>query len=705
MPATLRTSTDSDRVMTITLDLPDRPVNILSSPVLRELDELIARIELEKPRAVMFTSIKPRSFVAGADLSEMRAMTRPQLDAYLALGQTIFGRIAQLAIPTVAAINGDALGGGLELALACGCRVAADDRAIQLGLTEVKLGLVPGFGGTVRLPRLIGLAPALAMMGAGQTIPPREAMRLGLVDEIAPREALLGTARRLVLARPRNQCNQRPERDPVSPQERNHLLDQAEYDAEQRSQGRYPAAARLVDVIRSAYEHGIDRALVAERKALLDLLEGETGRNLVRNFFMRQSARKVAAAQVAANPSSVRRAAVIGGGTMGSGIAHGLIRAGIDVHLIEASDALASAASGRVRKVLADDVAAGRLDDVESQRAGALLHVQSDWRGIELADIVIEAVAEDMNIKRDVFARLNREARPDAVLASNTSSLSIAALAECTTRRESVIGMHFFNPVPKMPLLEIVRTKQSSGPALATVVALGARLGKAPILVNDAPGFVVNGLLIPYLSEALRVIAEGAPLDAIDRAIVNWGMPMGPVTLIDHIGLDVCVGIFKVMAPSRGARVILPRAMEQAIQNGWLGRKAGRGLYVYDPTQKHAPPPVNHELVGLLLQHPATPPAEEQLEWRPMLMMANEAVRVLEDHVTDSAEAIDLAVLLGLGMGQFRGGILRWVDSVGADKIVARLNELAKTLGPRFAPSPLLVELAKSKRLVSEYKR
>jgi 3-hydroxyacyl-CoA dehydrogenase/enoyl-CoA hydratase/3-hydroxybutyryl-CoA epimerase len=558
----------------------------------------------------------------------------------------------------------------------------------------------------VRLPWLIGLAPALSMMIAGQTVPPREALRLGIVDEVAPREGLLGVARRLLLAKhPVSQCNQRSQRDPVSPQERNHILDQAEYDAEQRFKGHYPAPQRLIGVIRAGYEHGAQRGLSAERKALVELLEGETGRNLVRLFFMRQGAKKVAAAQVPASPILVRRATVIGGGTMGSGIAHGLVRAGIDVHLIEATDELASAGAARVRKLLADDVSGGRIDESESQRASALLHAESDWRGVELADIVIEAVAEEMDVKRTVFARLGKEARPDAILASNTSSLSIAALGATTPRAASVIGMHFFNPVPRMPLLEIVRTKQSSPTALATAVALGARLNKAPILVNDAPGFVVNGVLIPYLSEALRLMAEGASPHEIDRAIVDWGMPMGPITLMDHIGLDVCAGIFKVMAPSRGPRVVLPRGVDEAISRGWLGRKSGMGFYQHDSGAKGQPPPLNQELVLSMLQPSLPHPGQEQLQWRPMLMMANEAVRVLEDHVTDSAESIDLSVLLGLGMGQFRGGILRWVDSVGADKIVSRLNDLARAHGPRFAPAPLLIDLAVKKQSISEYKR
>jgi 3-hydroxyacyl-CoA dehydrogenase/enoyl-CoA hydratase/3-hydroxybutyryl-CoA epimerase len=705
MPTTLRISTDSETVVTVTFDLPDKPVNILSSSTLKELDELVTTLQQDRPRGIIFTSIKPRSFLAGADLAEMRAMSRPQLDAYLGRGQTIFDKIAALEIPTAAAINGDALGGGLELALACGCRVVGDDRAIQLGLTETKLGLIPGFGGTIRLPWTIGLSQALSMMLVGQTVAPKEAQRLGLVDEVAAREGLLAAARRLLLARPRSHCNQRPPREMLSPQERNHILDEAEYEAEKRSQGRYPAALKLISVIRTGFENGVERGLRAERKTLIDLLEGEPGRNLVRNFFIRQGARKVAAAQVGGTPLPVRRAAVIGGGTMGSGIAHGLIRAGIDVHLIEANDELASAASARVRKVVSDDLTSGRIDESESQKATSLLHAQSDWKGVELADIVIEAVAEDMNIKRDVFARLDRTARRETILASNTSSLSIAALGACTSRTANVIGMHFFNPVPKMPLLEIVRTKQSSPNALATAVALGAKLGKAPIVASDSPGFVVNGLLIPYLSEALRLIAEGASVQAIDHAIVRWGMPMGPVTLMDHIGLDVCVGIFKVMAPSRGSRVVLPRAIEEACKSGWLGRKSGRGFYIYDPANKKAPPQVHQELVSSLQMQPTTVPTEEQLEWRPMLMMANEAVRVLEEGVTDSADAVDLSVLLGLGMGPFRGGILRWVDSVGADKIVARLTDLAKGHGPRFAPAKLLVELAKSRTLVSEYKR
>ncbi|HEY7088708.1 MAG TPA: FAD-dependent oxidoreductase [Tepidisphaeraceae bacterium] len=708
MASSFRTSLDSDRILTVTFDLPDKPVNILSSHVLKELEELIGQISRDFPRGVIFTSIKPRSFVAGADIVEMQKMNRPQLDAYLALGQSIFDRMSRLHMPTAAAINGDALGGGLELALACGWRIAADERSIQIGLPEARLGLVPGFGGTVRLSRLIGLGPALDMIMQAQTVPPREALKLGIVDEVVPRDGLVSAARQLLLSKPLDHPNSRIDRsvDPV-PQERNQILDEAEYKAEQRWHGQYPAPVRLIGVIRKGFEHGHEAALAAERKALTELIEGPVGRNLMRLFFLRQGAKKVAAEQAGAPPLAVKRAAVIGGGTMGSGIAHGLIRAGIDVHLIEANNVLANAASARVRKLLADDLASGRIDEAESQRAGAMLHVQDHWRGIELADMVIEAVAEDMNVKREVFTRLDREARKDAILASNTSSLSLTTLAACTSRPQSVMGMHFFNPVPKMPLLEIVRTAKSSPQAIATGVALGARLGKAPFIANDAPGFVVNGVLIPYFSEALHLIEEGVPIDVIDRAMLAWGWPMGPLILMDHIGLDVCVGIFKAMAPSRGPRIALPRGLEEGIQRGWLGRKSGRGFYVYDPNApKGTPPSVNQEIVGLLVAARSVPiPTEDQIQWRLMLIMANEAAYVLGDHVVDSPDSIDLAVLLGLGMGSFRGGLLQWCDSVGTRETAQRLTELAKSHGPRFTPAPLLADLAKGNRPFSDLRR
>ncbi len=707
MASTLRTSTDAERVMTVWLDLPDKPVNILTSQALAELDELVAGITSVRPRAVIFASAKPRSFLAGADLVEVQRMTRPQLDAYLTLGQSVFGRISRLSMPVAALIAGDALGGGLELALWCGYRLAADDRSITIGLPEVKLGLVPGFGGTVRLPRLIGLAPALGLMTSGQTVSPKEALRLGIVDEVVPREALFAAAKRLLLSRPKDRPNLRPDRSAGdSPQDRNRLLDEVEYDIERKTRGNYPAPQQLVDVVRASFQHGEEAALLAERKALISLLESETGRNLARVFFLRQGARKRAAEQAGAAPLPVRLAAVLGGGTMGSGIAHALIRAGIDVHLVEINAPLADAAGGRVRKILDEDVAAGRIEQVDLQRDLALLHLETDWQAIPEADLVIEAVAENQAIKQAVFTSLGRQARSDAVLASNTSSLRIGELGEAASRPARVIGIHFFNPVPKMALVEIVRSKASEAAAVATGVALAARLGKSPIVVNDAPGFIVNRILMPYLSESLRLAGEGVAIEAIDQAMRDWGMPMGPFALIDQIGIDVLAGIFNVLSPQLGARVVLPRAIVEAQARGWLGRKSDRGLYVYDPKQpRQSQPPVNRELLSLLCEETVPAPASDEIQRRLIFTMINEAARVLEERVTDSAEAIDLASLLGLGMAPFRGGLIRYADSLGTPQLVSQLRDLAMTLGPRFAPAPLLVELAKSKRSISEGRR
>ena len=692
---TLRLTTDSDWITTIWIDVPGKGVNTLSPRVLADLDVALNHIEHDRPHGLIFASAKNHSFIAGADLFEIRKMNREQMLQFLADGQALFSRIANLSMPTVAAINGDCLGGGFELALACNMRVAAMDASISIGLPEVKLGILPGWGGTVRLPRLIGLTRALPLLLAGKTLPPKKALRAGLLDEVVRPEALQAAARRRVMGTKPTRRHSLVERTAASvPLIRNRILARAEKETLATTLGNYPAPIRLIEVVRRGCEQGEAAGLEAEREAIGDLIETDASRNLIRLFFLKQGAKRQIADQLRAKPVDVKRAAVIGGGTMGAGIIHALARAGIDVRLVEVNVKAASAGLARVKRLLDDDVSAGRLDRVAARNAMNRVAPCTDWTGLHLADIVIEAVLEEMPVKKEVFARLERLTRPDAVLATNTSSLSVAEMAVATAHPERVIGLHFFNPVAKMPLVEVVRTDANREEPLATAAALAGRLGKTPVLVRNAPGFLVNRVLIPYLAEALAVAGEGVPIERIDAALKQWGMPMGPFELLDTIGLDVAEHVLLTLGRVLRDPPQIPRALDLALQRHWLGEKSGRGFYEHPSKHRRgASLVVNAELQKALadvqntdLSLDASSEQQEAIAWRLILPMVNEAARVLEENVTDSTDTIDLATVLGLGLAPFRGGLIQFANTVGLPAIVERLEALERQFGSRFAP-------------------
>ena len=701
----IRTTTDADQILTVWFDNPDKPVNTISPDFLTELADLIGVIERGKPRGVIFASAKSRNFIAGADLFAIRSMTEEQVALFLAEGQSLFQRISQLPMPTVAAINGDCLGGGLELALACSMRVAADSASISIGLPEVKLGILPGWGGTVRLPRLIGLSRALPLILAGKALPPKKALRSGVVDEVVRPEALQAAARRLVLKPVTRHSLPLAERaiSGLGTLRRRAYAAARAKTAEQ-THGNYPAPLRIIDVIETGMERGETAGFDAERRGLVELMSTEPSRNLLRLFFLRQGAKKAVTTAISAKPREVNYAAVIGGGTMGAGIVHALARSGLQVRLIEVDPKAAAAGLTRVGKLFQDDVAAGRMTQLEARHALNRVSPTHQWTGLGLMDLVVEAVLEKPELKLEVFGKLDRLCRPDAVLASNTSSLSLTEMAAATAHPGRVVGLHFFNPVPKMPLVEIVRTRESDPEALATAAALAGKIGKTPVLVSDAPGFLVNRVLIPYLAEALALAAEGVSITSIDKALKDWGMPMGPFELLDEIGLDVSLHVLNSLNTQTGSRMSIPGALVEAVDRGWLGKKSGSGFYNYGG-KRGAAPPINEQMSdAFTTAPPTTPPEEQAMQWRLVLPMVNEAARLIEEGVTDSTDAIDLATVLGTGLAPFRGGLIRFADTVGIDSIVARLSDLAAKLGPRFEPAPLLRRLAAAHRMLSEFR-
>ena len=702
----LRTSVDADGVMTVTFDAPGKGVNTINGQLLQDLTAAVEQAEREKPKGVIFASAKDGCFIAGADLFEIRKMAGDvqRMTGFLADGQSLWNRIEKLPMPTVAAINGDSLGGGFELALACTYRVAADDGSINIGLPEVKVGILPGWGGTTRLPRLVGLRKALPLLLAGKALPPKKARKAGLVDETVRPEALLSAAKRLVLSgKAPNRKLPLVDRLTAAAPLRNIVIDKATKQTLEQTHGNYPAPMQILRVVKVGLEQGFEAGLAEERKGLRELIDQPASQNLMRLFFLKQGLKKSVAAQLnGARPAEVTHAAVIGGGTMGAGIVHSLARAGVNVRLVEVNEKAAAAALGRVKKMLDDDVYSGRLSALEAKHAFARVSPTTDWTGLNLADVVIEAVAETMDVKREVFGKLDKLCRPDAVLASNTSSLSIAEMADATTRPGRVVGMHFFNPVPKMPLLEVVRAQKSEDGALATAVALGSRMGKVPILVKDAPGFLVNRVLIPYLAEAIVMATEGAPIPLVDEVMKKWGMPMGPFELLDEIGLDIGAHVLKSLGSKLDPPLEPSPQMARALEKGWLGKKSGKGFYVYDGKKKSAKLELNHEMASLISGGKVAPElSDAHIQWRLVLPMVNEAARLLAEGVTDSADTVDLATVLGTGFAPFRGGLAKFADSVGMDQVLVRLEELAAKHGPRFNPAAAIKPLAAGRQPMS----
>ena len=696
---TARVSTDSDGVMTVWIDVAGKSVNTITSKMLEDLTEIVVLVEREKPKAVIFTSAKPDCFIAGGDLFEIRSLTAATMTDFLAGGQRLYDRIANLPMPTVCAMNGDCLGGGMELALACNYRVAADDGSINIGLPETKIGILPGWGGTVRLPKLIGITRALPLILQGKALPPRKAKKIGMIDEVVRPEALQAAAKRIALNGVQRKTKMALiDRLCSKAFIRKRVLASAEKKTLAATHGNYPSAQKVIDIVRTAHDLGHAAGLEAERQSLRDMIDTDASHNLMRLFFLKQRVKRGIAEQLKASPADVKCAGVIGGGTMGAGIAYAMIRAGLQVRLIEVNAQAAAAALGRIRSTLDEDVKAGKLTPLEAKHAFNRVSPSIDWTGLGSCDLVVEAVAETMEVKREVFGRLDKVCRPDAVLASNTSSLSITEMAAATSRPNRVVGLHFFNPVSKMPLVEVVRTPQSDDASLATAAMLSQKIGKVPVLVKDAPGFLVNRVLIPYLAEALVLAEEGASVTEIDETMKKWGMPMGPFELLDEIGLDIGAHVLASLGSKLDPPLKASPVVGRALERKWLGKKSGLGFYVHSK-KKGAKPKVNEELISLLTAVPTkVERSEEDVIYRLVLPMVNEAARLLAEGVTDSADTVDLATVLGIGFAPFRGGLAKFADKVTVDGLVEKMLDLSRRHGLRFRPAPALEWLAKEKR-------
>jgi len=700
--AALTLGVDGDGVAWIVFDRPGSKVNLLTAEALATLDALLGEVEESaragRVRALIIRSGKDGSFIAGADVGEIGAVATEE-DGYRAAreGQRIFQRVAAMPVPTVAAVDGLCLGGGTELILACRSRIASDRPETKIGLPEIRLGILPGFGGTTRLPRLVGLTAALPMILTGSTARASKARRIGLVDETVHPAILYRRAAALALEGKRGAGAKRTLVAKVLDGPGAAVaLRQARKQVMRETRGRYPAPLAALDVIAESRGKSLERALDMEAHALGRLIVTDVSKNLVRVFGLMEGAKKAGPRDV--EPRAVRKAAVLGAGVMGGGIAQLLAQRGCTVRLKDIDAGAIGRGLLHARQLFDRSVKKKRLGKLDATRGMNAISGTLEYTGFRGVDIAIEAVVERLDVKRTVLREVEARLDPDAVLVSNTSSLSITAMQEALERPADFCGMHFFNPVHRMPLIEVVRGRHTGDRAIASVVALARRLDKTPVIVNDGPGFLVNRILAPYLNEAGWLLGEGGAIDAIDRILLDFGMPMGPLRLLDEVGFDIARHAGATMQEAFGERMRSPPALDALPATGLLGRKGGLGFYRYEKDREAG---VNEEIYAKLA--PSVPASRTTIDHaavrdRTVLSMVNEAARLLDDGIAAGPGDVDLAMITGTGFPPFRGGLLRWADSLGIDVVLARLEGLAGSTGSRFEPAPLIRRLASEAR-------
>ncbi|SEL68284.1 3-hydroxyacyl-CoA dehydrogenase / enoyl-CoA hydratase / 3-hydroxybutyryl-CoA epimerase [Stigmatella aurantiaca] len=718
-----------DGVAVFTFDLPDSAVNTLSPETGLAFDALLTRAEqAPEVKAVVFISGKKDNFVAGAKIDFLQKIKTAEEAATVARNaQKGFDRLDAFPKPVVAAIHGSCLGGGLEWALACDYRLITDSPKTVLGLPEVQLGLLPGGGGTQRLPALIGVQAALDLILTGKHVKPSKAKRLGLVDEVVPvsllRSLALRRARELAagtlkverahgqglkavaaqskkglagffkgLANKEMWTEVALEDNPLG---RKLLFDQARKQLLKKTRGHYPAQEKALKAVRVGVVSGRQAGLETEARLFGELVVSDVSQRLVELFFATTALKKengTANPQVKAR--EVKKVGVLGGGLMGGGIAYvSSALQGVPVRVKDKDDLGAGRALKQVQSILDERVKKRSLTGREATAKMALVSAGTDYSGFKTVDLIIEAVFEDLKLKQRVLAETEAVTHDGCIFASNTSSLPITELAKASRRPELVIGMHYFSPVNKMPLLEIITHPGTAEWVTATCVEVGRKQGKTVIVVNDGVGFYTSRILAPYMNEAAYLLAEGADIAELDKALVDFGFPVGPITLLDEVGIDVAHKVGPIMEAAFGKRLAAPKTLDKVIEDGRLGRKNKKGFYTYDGKKKEVDLSV-YALLPTGQDRKAIDRAE--MAERCVLQMVNEAVRCLGEGILRSPRDGDVGAIFGLGFPPFRGGPFRYADSLTPAALLQRLEHYHDKFGERFAPAPLLVETVKA---------
>ena len=697
---TLTLKKRGDGVAVLLFDTPKKPVNVLSGDLLREAGPLMEQIQEDDAIvACVLASAKPDSFIAGADLDEVVGMTAAEAEAISRGAHGWLDRVEASRKPFVAAIHGAALGGGLEVALACAYRIASDHPKTVLALPEVMLGVLPAAGGTQRLPRLLGLQRALPMLLTGKRVRAAQAYRHGLVDALTSPGGLVETAAKAALSlasgtlRPSRDRQPLVEKPLALPPLRAFVLGKARDAVTRKTRGLYAAPLEILACVEKGLADGAKAGSEEEAVRFGKLVGSERSKNLIRLFEAMTALKKTPQGD---EPAAVKRLGVLGAGLMGEGIAAVSLSLA-PVVLKDVSEEGLSRAAKSLRKGLDRRVRSGALTRLERDRQWYGLRPTTRPEDLAGCGLVIEAVFEDLALKRKVLAETEAVIAPDAVFASNTSALPIREIAAKAKVPERVVGMHYFSPVPKMPLLEVVVAEKTSPRAVATARAFGVAQGKTVIVVKDGPGFYTTRILGPFINEAVVLLDEGAAIPALDAALLEFGFPVGPVALLDEVGIDVAAHVSADLGKAFAARGAAPSAtFARLFDAGYKGRKNGKGFYLYPKDRAPgAPKEVNADVYDFFGGSSRKRMAPDDLVDRLALLMVNEAAWCLAEGVVASPRDGDAGAVLGLGFPPFRGGPFRHVDAVGAEGIVGRMEELAEACGKRFTPAPLLVEMAR----------
>ncbi len=688
----IRREINDDNICVLTFDRENSAANIFDRATLAELAEHLGAIASDaKISGVIFISSKPAIFIAGADLHSLQTFGEADLRQFIELGQNVFKKVSALKIPTVAAIHGACVGGGYEICLACDYRIASPDRVTKIGLPETKLGILPAWGGSTRLPRLIGVGRALDVILGGKTPSSKQALRLGMIDDLAPRESLLRVASQVIakgMRRRRNGALQLPLLNAalgqiISPWVRSRLM--------RKTRGHYPALLKALEVVTAAASSwNENESFEHERKAVLELAGTDECKNLLRIFMLQERAKKIALAPNLEMPKA-RRATVIGAGVMGAGIAQWLSARGLRVILRDIDAERVAAGMARISRLYDAGVKKRAMSRLEARDGMDRISPSAVEVPLRNVDLVIEAAVEKMDLKKQIFAQLDGVVDPSTVLATNTSALSISELAAATKNPSRVVGIHFFNPVHRMQLVEVVIGRETSTEAAQRALRFVQQIGKLPVVVRDSPGFLVNRILLPYLIEAGRFFEMGASVADIDEAMLDFGMPMGPLRLIDEVGVDIATDVANTLAAKFPERLRVPQVLVRMMEAGMLGRKNGRGFYIHKKGAEARP---NEEAKQFRQGDSANEVGRQELQRRMVLLMVNEAARCLEEQVVNEAADVDFGMIMGAGFAPFRGGPLRFADANGVAQIHAELERLAAVGGPQFSPCELLKQMA-----------
>jgi len=710
-----RLTVEADGLAVLEFDTPGEKVNKYSRPVMLEfervLDLLATRADV---KALVLISRKPGIFIAGADVNEIAKADKGADPEMIRGPHRTFSKLANLPFPTVAAIDGACVGGGCETVLSMDWRLASDSPKTQIGLPEIKLGILPAWGGTTRLPRMIGLAGALDIILAGKVLDAKRAKKAGLVDEVVPAALLEEVAKGYALRKigSKKRSNAGPGGGPARVREaallekvlegpaKSVVFNKARASVMKETKGHYPAPLAALAVVEKGFGAPFDKALEAEVEGVGTLVGTPTMRNLVGLFFRMEEVKKETGVEAlgagAIKPRKVVRVGVLGAGAMGGGIAQLAADKGLPVRMKDIKPEALALGYAQAARIWKEKLKKRRMTKFEFAGKMALLGGSLDYAGFEMCDITIEAVLEKMAVKHAVLAEWERVVPPGAIFASNTSTLPITDIAANATHPERVVGMHFFNPVYKMPLVEVIYGKKTDPEVTATIFDLAKKMGKTPVVVKDSPGFLVNRILGPYIAEAARLVLEGVDFTAVDKAMRAFGMPVGPIELLDDVGIDVAAKASETLSKAWPDRMPQDPALDMLVTAGRIGRKAKKGFYFYEGDRRGGPDAAAYADLGLSSPSQKSPLSPSEIQNRLVLPMINEASFCLSEGVVASPAKLDLAMIFGTGFPPFRGGLCAHADALSAAAVVEGLRKLEKEHGGRFAPAPLLVEMARA---------